>query len=56
MGTVDGKHLKLIARDAAHPAGCVHSFSIGRHDQGIAKSGHPRFSLRKVAHVSQAYP
>src|ERR1700689_4848948 len=56
MCTVDRKHLKLIAGDAAHPARGVYSLSIGRHDQGIAKSSHPRFSLRKVADVSQAYP
>src|SRR5580658_10731209 len=56
MRTVDRKHLKLIAGDAAHPARCVYSFSIGWHDQGIAKSGHPRFSLRKVVDVSQAHP
>src|ERR1700722_2975439 len=56
MRTVDGKHLKLIAGDAAYPARCVYSLSIGRHDQGIAKSRHPGFSLRKVADVSQAHP
>src|ERR1700728_4445672 len=56
MCTVDGKHLKLIARDAAHPACCVYRLSIGWHDQGIAKSRHPRLALRKVADVSQAHP
>jgi hypothetical protein len=56
MGAVDGKDLKLIARDAAHPARCVYSLSIGWHDQGIAKSGHPRLSLGKVDDVSQAHP
>src|SRR6202789_1568640 len=56
MGTVNRKHLKLIARDAAHPARCVYSLSIGWHDQGIAKSSHPRLSIRKVADVSQAHP
>ena len=56
MCAVDGKHLKLIARDAAHPARCVYSLSIGWHDQGIAKSSHPRLSLRKVADISEAAP
>src|SRR6202050_3829619 len=56
MCTIDRKHLKLIARDAAHPARCVYGFSIGWHDQGIAESSHSRLSLRKVADVSQAYP
>jgi hypothetical protein len=56
MCTVDRKHLKLIARNAAHPARCVYSLSVGWHDQGIAKRSHPRLSLRKVADVSQAHP
>src|ERR1700679_915120 len=56
MGTVNRKHLKLIARDAAHPARRVYSLSIGWHDQRIAKCSHPRLSLRKVADVSQAHP
>jgi hypothetical protein len=56
MCTVDGKYLKLIARDAAHPARSVYGLSIGWHDQGIAKSSHPRLSLRKVADVTQAHP
>jgi hypothetical protein len=56
VGTVDGKYLKLITGDAAHPACCVDSLSIGGHDQGIAKSSHSRFSLGKVADVSQANP
>src|ERR1700678_211585 len=56
MRAVDGKHLELIARDAAHPARCVDSLSIGWHDQGIAKSSQPRLSLGKAADVSQAHP
>src|SRR5580658_6006188 len=56
MCTIDRKHLKLIARDAAHPACGVYSLSIGWHDQGIAKRRHPRLSLRKVADVSQRHP
>jgi hypothetical protein len=56
VGTIDRKHLKLIACDAAHPARRVYSLSIGWHDQGIAKSCHPRLSLRKVADLSYAHP
>jgi hypothetical protein len=56
VSTVDRKHLKLIARDAAHPTRCVYRLAIGWHDQGIPKSSHPRLSLRKVADVSQAHP
>jgi hypothetical protein len=56
MSAVDCKNLKLIARDAAHPARGLYSLSVGRHDQGIAKSSHPRLSLGKVADVSQPHP
>src|ERR1700684_2214252 len=56
MGTVNCEHLKLIARDAAHPASCVDSLSIGWHDQGIAERSQPRLSLGKVADVSEAHP
>src|SRR5580692_3312770 len=56
MCTVNCKHLKLIARDATHPARCVYRLSVGWHDQGIAKSGHSRLSLGKVADVSEAHP
>jgi hypothetical protein len=56
VGTVDGKYLKLITGDAAHPAGCIYSLSIGWHDQRIAKSSHPRLTLRKVVDVSKRHP
>jgi hypothetical protein len=56
MGTVDGEHLKLIARDAAYPARRIYSLSIGWHDHGIAKSRHPGLALRKAADVSEAHP
>src|SRR5580658_5981985 len=56
MCAIDRKHLKLIAREAAHPACGVYSLSIGWHDQGIAKRRHPRLSLRNVTDVSQAHP
>jgi hypothetical protein len=56
VGTVDRKHLKLIARDPAYPARCIYSLSVGWHNQGAAKRSHPRLSLRKVADVSQAHP
>src|SRR5580692_144716 len=56
MSTVDCKHLKLITRDAAYPARCVYSFSIGWHDQGVTKRSHLRLSLRKVADVSEGHP
>jgi hypothetical protein len=56
MRTVDRKHLKLITRNVAHPAGCVYGLSVGWHDLGIAKSSHPRLSLRKITDVSQGHP
>jgi hypothetical protein len=56
VSTIDGKYLKLITRNATHPAYCVYSFSIRWHDQGIAKCSHPRLSLGKVADFSQSHP
>src|ERR1700733_634086 len=56
MCAVDGKDLKLLARDAAYPARCVYGLSVGWHNQGIAKRRHSRLALRKVVDVSERHP
>src|SRR5215469_15529066 len=54
--TVDGKNLKLIAVNAAHPARRVHGLAVGRHHIGIPESSQARLAFRKFADLTERYP
>ena len=45
---IDGKHLELIAFDAAHPARDVDRLAVGRRHVRIPEGGQPRLAFREI--------
>src|SRR5215472_16482833 len=56
MRAVNGKDLKLVAGDAADPAGGVDGLAVGGHDKGIFESGKTGLALGKFADLADGNP
>src|SRR5262249_54950117 len=56
VGTVDGKHLELVALNTPHPARRVCGLTVRRRHIRIAERREPRFSFWKVADGPKPHP
>src|SRR5215471_10912347 len=56
MSTVDGKHLKLLALHAAHPAGNVVGVTVAERGDWVVELCQPGLALRKLVQLAECDP